>query len=281
MKAVPFQRVAVLGLGALGGSVARALASQSPGPVVLGWAPDADQVAAALGVGAIHQALATPETCAAEADLVVLAAPMGACVELMKRLAPHLPPDAVVTDVASLKAPLAAAAERWGLQNRWVGGHPLCGTADSGFGASRADLFTGARVWTCAHADAQHHVASVHEFWASVGAEPASTDPVSHDALMAPVSHLPQLTANALAAVLREAGVTPAALGPGGLDMTRLAGSSPDMWRDILTHATSELPGHLRSLSAQLERLAQLVEQGNMEALAMWMSETRSWRQGP
>ena len=276
----PFARVSILGLGVMGGSLARALRGRDAGPTVVGWSPDPAEVEAALDEGALHEAAPGPEAAAEAGDLVVLAAPLGACVTLMEAVAPHVVGPRVLTDVASLKAPLAEAASALVLEDRWVGCHPMCGSADSGFAASRADLFVDAKVWLCAHEQARHHLPALRRFWVALGAVTAPVAPRAHDGLMALVSHLPQLTANALAATLSAAGVESVELGPGARDMTRLAGSSPEVWRDILARAPAELPGHLRNTAHRLEELADLVGKGDTDALARWLGESRAWKRG-
>jgi prephenate dehydrogenase len=264
----------------MGGSLARALREDPRGPTVLGWSPDPAEAAEALAAGAVHEAVPEPEDAAENADLVVLAAPVAACVSLMGTLAPLLVGGRLVTDVASLKAPTARAAASLGLGDRWIGSHPMCGSTESGFGASRSDLFADARVWMCAHEEARPHLPALRRFWVSVGAVTAPIEAVAHDALMARVSHLPQLVANALAATLEAADVGPEDLGPGGRDMTRLAASSPGMWRDILAEAPAELPGLLRDTADHLADLADLLENGRLDALVRWLRESREWRTG-
>ena len=280
-KRLPFERVGILGLGVMGGSLARALRALPEGPTVVGWSPDEGEVAAALEMGAIHEAAPGPEAAAQAGDLVVLAAPLSACLTLMERVAPHLVGPRLLTDVASLKAPLADAAAELDLRERWVGSHPMCGSADSGFAASRPDLFEDAKVWLCSHAEARQHLAAMRRFWVSVGAVTGPVEPEAHDSLMARVSHLPQLTANALAATMEKAGLHQVDLGPGAREMTRLAGSAPEMWSDILAHAPAELAGHLRDTAYNLRKLATLVERGDLEALAAWMERSRAWKRDP
>jgi prephenate dehydrogenase len=265
----------------MGGSLARALRGLARPPEVVGWSPDAGEVRAAMAARALDQDAPDPEAAARAADLVVLAAPLGACIDLVARLAPELPPATILTDVASLKAPMARAARAAALEDRWIGSHPMCGSADSGFAASRADLYHDARVWLCAHEAAGPHLPALRRFWVSVGGVTAPMDPDGHDALMARVSHLPQLVANALASVLADAGVDPADLGPGARDMTRLAGSSPDVWRDLLAAAPEELPRRLRDAARAVEELAELLDAGDVDAVARRMAETRAWRRGP
>ncbi|HSG08499.1 MAG TPA: prephenate dehydrogenase/arogenate dehydrogenase family protein [Longimicrobiales bacterium] len=278
---VPFGRVGILGLGVMGGSLARALSALPDGPTVVGWSPDPADADAALEAGIVTHLATGPEAAAEASDLLVLAAPLAACLTLMEAVAPHLLGQRLVTDVASLKAPLAESAHDLGLDDRWVGSHPMCGSADSGFGAARPDLFLDAKVWLCAHEPARGHLPALRRFWISVGAVTAPIAPLAHDRLMGRISHLPQLTANALAATLEAAGVRPGDLGPGAADMTRLAGSSPDMWGDLLARAPVELPDHLRDTADRLRDLADLVERGEVEALVRWMAGSRVWRTGP
>jgi prephenate dehydrogenase len=276
-----FERVAILGMGLMGGSLARALAGLPAPPRVVGWSPLAGEREAALAAGAVAEAPAGAEQAVAASDLVVLATPLEAACRLVDTLAGAMAERAFLTDVASLKRPVLDAVRAAGLDARWVGAHPMCGSEASGFSASRADLYAGARVWLVADGAGDEAVERVAGFWRALGADPVRADADGHDHLMVLASHLPQLSANALARLLADAHVSPAVLGPGGRDMTRLAGSSPDVWRDLLAHAPSSLPGALRDLAGRLETVADMVEQGELEGLERWMAGTRAWRTGP
>jgi prephenate dehydrogenase len=275
----PFAAVAVLGLGVMGGSLARGLSALERRPRVVAWSPQLEEREAAVGAGVVDDAPSEWRDAVAEADLVVLAAPLRASCELLGAVAAAAPATATLSDVASLKAPLARAAEAAGVTSRWVGCHPMAGSEASGFGASKSDLYRGARVWTVAGAGATGRVPAVQALWRSLGARPAEIDAEEHDRLMARVSHLPQLAANALATVLMEAGIRPDQLGPGGRDSTRLAGSSADLWKDLLEHASPELVKGLRELSSTADRVADVLERKDMETLAEMMRATRDWRQ--
>jgi prephenate dehydrogenase len=268
----------ILGLGVMGGSLARALAALEQNPHVSGWSPDAAERAAAIASGSVSEAPADWRDTLPGAELVVLAAPLRVSCDLLFHVAAVAPPDATLSDVASLKTPLARVAEEAGVRDRWVGTHPMAGSEESGFAASRADLYSGARVWTCAHPSAEGRVGPLHALWRSLGATPIAIDSGEHDRLVAVASHLPQLAANALSRVLERHGVDPGQLGPGGKDMTRLAGSSPEIWRDLLEQASPELTQALRSLSAETSRIANLVEQRDLDALVDLMRATRAWR---
>ena len=279
-EAPPFGRVAVLGLGLMGGSLARALARLPGAPVVTGWSPEPDEIEAARAGGALARDAGSAADAVADADLVVLATPLGPACALVDTLAPSLRPDALLTDVVSLKRPVLEAVRRAGLAGRWVGAHPMCGGEASGFAAARADLYDGARVWVVADGASEAAVARVERFWGALGAEPMRTGADAHDHLMVAVSHLPQLTANVLARVLADAGVAPDALGPGGRDMTRLAGSSPAMWRDLIAHAPGTLPVMLREVAEGARALADRIESRDLDAVEAGMAATRRWKEG-
>ena len=189
-------------------------------------------------------------------------------------------PGALLSDVASLKEPVERAARAAGLEDRWVGSHPMAGSEGSGFDAGRADLYDGARVWLVADDAAGAARDRVAALWEAVGGRPAPTGAAEHDRLMALASHLPQLTANGLARVLDDAGVTRDALGPGGRDMTRLAASAPGMWTDLLAEAPAELPEALEALASELRAMADEVRAGRMDSVAERMERTGRWSLG-
>lgn len=272
----PFSGITLVGLGAMGGSLARALTDS--GRSVVGWSPDAEERRMALEAGAVRGAPTTLAEAVGGSDLVVLAVPLGPTCELVEEIGRISGEDTALTDVASLKAPVRDAARRSGLLDRWVGSHPMAGTEASGFAASRSDLYHDAKVWIVAEPGARALEERVHAFWSELGARPAHIDADEHDLLMARVSHLPQLASNALARVLSDAGVAPDSLGPGGREATRLAGSSPTIWRDILEHAAPELGQGLRALAAEAETLARLLDDRELDALEERMGHTRSWR---
>lgn len=261
----------------MGGSLVRGLSALDRAPRVLGWSPSGEEREAALNASAVSEAPDAWREAVSEAELVVLAAPLQASCSLLGELAGAIASGTTVTDVASLKAPVASAASAAGLEERWVGSHPMTGSEESGFAASRVDLYQGARVWTVAHPEAEERVSDVHAFWGALGARPQAIDAEEHDRLMALASHLPQLASNVLAEVLADGGVLPGQLGPGGAGMTRLAASGPSMWRDILEHASPELVQGLRALSGASARVAEMLERGDLDGIEELMHLTRRW----
>jgi prephenate dehydrogenase len=143
-EAAPFQRVAVVGLGVMGGSFARALTGTAAAPEVRGWSHDADERRAALYAGAVMAAPEDLKEALQKADLVAIATPLQAACRLIADIAADtLARDATIMDVSGLKAPVARAAAKAGVASRFVGAHPMAGSEASGFPASRPDLFEG------------------------------------------------------------------------------------------------------------------------------------------
>jgi len=275
-----FQRVAIIGLGVMGGSLARAMTATSTAPEeVRGWCPDAAERQAALDAGAVMAAPETLREALQDADLVVLATPLSTVCGLVSDIAADaLAGDTTIMDVAGLKAPVARAARSAGLDGRFVGTHPMAGSEASGFAASRPNLFGGALVWVVAEPEAEARTERVEALWRSLGAHPVRASAAEHDRLMSLVSHLPQLTSNSLAAALDGADIGHGDLGPGGRDMTRLAASNADMWAPLFEEAHPDLVASLRTMAANFQSLADDLERGDVEGIVSLMKQTQSWR---
>jgi prephenate dehydrogenase len=245
--------VAVVGLGLIGGSLARALSRR--GWRVLG-VDRAAVVRRARRARAIHAA-ATLSEAAARADLVVLAAPPDANLRLLRRLARLRRPGLVVTDVGSVKLPICREAARLGLRS-FVGGHPMAGSERAGFGASSARLFQG-RPWALTPSPAAA-LGAVRRMARAAGARPVLVAPALHDRAVAFLSHLPQLVAWALDGAARRDPVARRHLGlagPAFAEMTRLARSPRPLWREILRQNRREVARALRAFLRPLPRPAQ------------------------
>ncbi len=243
--------VVVIGLGLIGGSIARDLAAS--GVRVLGHDRDRDAVSAAMQAGIIVGELDDDLTGVDAADVVILATPVDQTPSLLAALAASSASARLITDVGSTKRSIVDAATTLGIAPRFVGAHPLAGDHRWGWPASRCHLFQGARVYLCPTSDCD--VATVklaRLLWQLLGAVPVLLDASRHDALLACSSHLPQLTATALALTLVERGVRRSHLGSGGFDMTRLAGSSPELWTAITRDNAAEIDDVLGALVRQL-----------------------------
>lgn len=285
MPLTPDGAVVVVGLGAMGGSVAKACAARWPSMRVQGIDPSAEnaRLAARDGVevvGGLGQ-------CRLDGSAVVYAAPLDVTVSLVEAEAEHWSRAAVATDVASLKAPVLEAAGRAGdgvgagdRVGAFVGAHPMCGSEAGGYGAARADLFEGATIWLCPGPSSADALPRAESFWRALGGRPRVADPERHDRLMSRASHLPQLVSWALGGVLAEEGVTRADLGPGGRDMTRLAASSPEMWLPLLEAAAADDAQALRQLERAVVGLRRAIEHKDSAALGKMIREARRWAAG-
>lgn len=270
----------VIGLGAIGGSIARR-ARQAGITTVLGWSPDAVERNAALGEGALDDAPARPGDVARRSELLVLAAPPAANLQLLEDLHAQLPAGALVTDVGSVKRAIVARAEGLGIAARFAGSHPLAGTHEQGFRASRADLLSGAVVYVTPTRGGERAAAQVAQWWETVlGARPVTITAAEHDALVAVTSHLPQVLASLLGCYLAAHLPRGATLGPGAKGTTRLAASDPALWTEILLMNRDELLPALRRLEEPLGELEHALETGDAPALAAWLGRAAAWRRG-
>jgi prephenate dehydrogenase len=232
-------RLSVIGVGLIGGSFAMAARRAGLVGEVVGYGRRLENLQLALERGAIDRIAPTLPEAAAGADVIVLAVPVGQCADLARALRPHAAPDALLTDVGSVKAQLVADLEAaWGDGAHVVGAHPIAGSERTTMRAARADLFVGRRcVLTPTPATSPAALALVRRLWEGVGALVEEMDAAHHDALLARVSHAPHVIAYALvdAVAAWEHGAEALAhAGTGFADMTRVAGSAPELWHDVL-----------------------------------------------
>lgn len=274
----PFEKIGVVGLGLVGGSIALACRRRWPDCLVIGVDANGPleqaTVRHAIDVGADDLGMLR------EADLVVLAAPVSENIAILGQLAPFVPGEALVTDVGSTKRSTVEAARALPPRLPFVGGHPLAGAARGGIASASAGLFEG-RPWFLTPTAAVAAVPPRLAAWvAALGAAPHVIAADAHDRLMAYLSHLPQLAASALMRVVGDAvGADALRLaGPGLTDTTRLAASPGTVWADICESNEVELGPALDLLIAELRRtrdgLAQARVIGELfEAAAAWRRE--------
>ncbi len=271
----PFQRLAVLGLGLLGGSVAIAARRRGLAGRVAGGARRAEVRALALERGAVDEA-GDFEAAAAGADLVVLATPVFAMPDLVRRIAPVLAPGAIVTDVGSVKRMLVETLP--GLLAAgtvYVGSHPMAGSHRSGIEHAREDLFEGA---ACIVTEAPEVALRerVCDFWRALGARVVLRDAASHDAEVAWMSHLPHALAFAFAAALASAPERAFEVaGAGFRDFTRIAHSEPELWAEILAANRKALAAPLQVAGRALAELGHAIDANEVEVLERFLGAAR------
>lgn len=273
----PFERLAVLGLGLLGGSVAAAAKERGLAREVIGAARRPAPLGRALASG-IVDAVATPTEAVVGADLVVLGTPVGSMSQVLADVREGLGAGCLVTDVGSVKGAVLDALP--GLLPEgveFVGSHPMAGSHLRGPDHARPDLFEGATCVVTPRADQDERVVErIESFWSDVGARVERRAPEVHDEDVAWVSHLPHLVAFAFADALRSAPDQVGELAGGGFrDFTRIAQSDAEMWGEILSLNGKALSGPLNHFSASLAKLARALEEGDVTSLEQTLTEAR------
>lgn len=280
------QRVAILGLGLMGGSLGLGLKRAWPAAMVAGYDVTPGVVARARARGAIDSPCASVADAIRGADLIVVAAPTLAAEGLLREIGARwatLAPGAVVTDLCSVKRPVVAWARALlGEPARFAGGHPMAGSERAGIDGADASLFLGARwVVTPEPETASDALERVEALARALGAHPLALDATSHDEAVAGASHLPLAVAVALVGALAEDPGWPlvASLAAGGYrDTTRVAAGDPIMGRDILLANREPVLARLDAFAASLERLRTAVVGGDgaaIEALLRAASDAR------
>ena len=270
-------RIAVLGVGLIGGSIG--LAAREGGAEVVGYDADRDVIEAALERGAVQHAAESVQAAVEGAAAVFACAPVGALPTLVAEALAAAPADCVVTDVGSTKRAIAAAVE----DERFIGGHPVAGLEVAGVQHARADLFQGA-AWYLTPGRMSSGVLyeRLHGLLVAFGARPSAIDPESHDRLLATVSHLPHVLANVLvsqAARTRSREDEPLpSVGPSFRDATRVAGANSGIWTDIYVQNAEAIADEVDAAAARLAGVAAMLRARDAGALRDWNEDAREDR---
>ena len=272
--------VAVIGLGMIGGSVARGLAAR--GIRILGHDTDTSHLDAAIAEGVVSGRLSPDMRDVGDADAVVIAVYGDAALDVLDRLRQSADGLRLITDVGSTKQTIVAAAGRLGLGPQFIGSHPFSGDHRSGWKASRGDLFENEIVYLCpAEGTGQQAIDCARELWAHLRAEPVLMDAAEHDKLLAWTSHLAHVVSATLALTLSGAGISRAQLGRGGRDVTRLAGGSTDVWTAIALDNRVEIEAAIAGMERELSELREALRGGDREALRETLARARDWSDPP
>jgi prephenate dehydrogenase len=264
-------RIAVLGVGLIGGSIGLAARRRLEAEVV-GYDPDPATLERALQAGAVDRAASSVDEACEGAGVVFCAAPVAGLAALAGVALAASGPDTVVTDVGSTKRGIVAAL---GEDERFIGGHPLAGAETAGVGNARAELFQGAR-WYLTPTERSSGLLydRLQRTVTDLGARPQAIEPEAHDRLMATISHLPHVVANALAAeaaaeLSRDSERMPE-VGPSFRDTTRVAGANPAIWADIFASNSEAVAAAVEAVARRLDGAAALIRSGDREAVGAW-----------
>ncbi len=278
------RRLSLVGLGLLGGSVAKAARAEGLADEIVAVGRDRERLEPALRDGVVDRVSTHLEEGVAGADFCLLATPVATLSALLPVVWQALPADAVLTDVGSTKASIVGAAERLARERplAFVGSHPMAGSEQSGYRVSRRDLFKGATViLTPTERTDSHAVKRVGAFWEALGGRLVVLDPITHDRATAAISHLPHLVADALVdAVVRMDPRFFEVAGRGFKDTTRIAASDPVVWREIFQDNRVALTEALGAFRAALDELDQLVATGDAAAIEQALDRIRQVREG-
>src|SRR5438094_519388 len=277
-------KLVVVGVGLIGGSFALALKEAGAVGRAVGVGRGAVNIRRAMELGIIDAIGAADEATFADADLALLAVPVGQMQRVMRAIAPLIGAKTVVSDAGSTKEGVVALARRElkGALSRFVPGHPIAGTEKSGAEAAFAALYRRRRVvLTPLKGTEPGALALVRSAWQSCGASVSELQPKEHDQVLAAVSHLPHVLAYALVdqvARARNAKQLFSFAAGGFRDFTRIAGSHPEMWRDICLANRKALLVELGRYGGELERMKRMLERGDGKALEKLFSGARDAR---
>jgi prephenate dehydrogenase len=273
------QRLSIIGVGLLGGSIGLAVRSAINNCHIIGYGHRTETLERAAEVGAIDEFTVNLSAAVAGADLVILCTPVGLFGQVLRSISGFLKPGALVTDVGSTKASVVAqAADVLPPNVPFVGSHPMAGSEKRGVEFARADLFQNALcITTPTPQTDEAALTGVEGFWQAIGMRTCRMSPADHDRALAEVSHLPHALAAALVAMQ-----SPEALqlaGKGFLDTTRIAGGDGGLWRDIFIDNAGNVRAALAKFRAALDGFERLLEPGRAEDLRRWLDENASVRE--
>lgn len=290
------KRLAIVGVGLIGGSLARAVKRAGLCEEIVGSGRDVAQLRKAVELGVIDRYDIDIVSAVRDADMVVIAVPLGAMEQVLRALVGHIRPDTIITDVGSAKASVVTAARNvFGeVPANFVPGHPIAGTEKNGVEASFAELFQGRRVilTPLPHTDA-YALAQVHLLWRTAGAEVVEMGVEHHDEVLAATSHLPHILAYALVDTLvrmdagMDAGIDAGIdkgeeifrFAAGGFrDFTRIASSDPVMWRDICIANRAAIITLLERFRSDLDALTDLIRASDSERILAVFSRAKAAR---
>jgi len=284
-------KIVIFGVGLIGGSVALALKKAGAELRIVGVGRNLDNLKTAINLGVIDEAESDVAKAVADADLVLIATPVAQTPKILEAIIPHLAQNAVVTDAGSTKSDIARYVINASKQaknpqhflSQFVGGHPIAGAEKSGVTSAKSDLFIGKNVVLTPNENTSAEaIKLVHDLWQITGANVSEMTAQAHDQIFAAVSHLPHLLAFAL---VNDLANRPNAkqlfdfAASGFRDFTRIAGSSPEMWRDISLANKTALLSELETYQAEITALQNLLKNDDSQGLQKMFEHASQARQ--
>ncbi len=269
------EKIAVIGLGLLGGSVCKSLKQVNPKIEISGYGRDINRLSRANDDGAVDRIELLERLDLKGLDFIIVATPVVTSVNIIEDILHRddLEKETIVIDVGSVKTPIIEKVSGCGKSGQFIGCHPMAGSEESGYGSSSPDLYKGASVIiTPAEKNSPRQVRRVEDFWRLLGAETCIETPRSHDITVAVTSHLPHVVSCSLVEVLREFLDKKSSensisdfIGRGFNDMTRISSGSPVMWRDISVMNRRFLSESIEEMIKALENFRELIQREGVE----------------
>ena len=276
--------VGFIGLGLIGGSVARALKKADPDTVVMAYDRDAESLAEAYKDGTVDILLSGIDSRYSDCDMIFLCAPVSTNMELAAQVAPFMKPGCILTDVGSVKARMHRRIGELGLSDRFIGGHPMAGSERTGYRNSKALLLENAYyIITPTPETSPEDLERFRSLVASMDAIPMVMDPEEHDTVTAAVSHLPHVISAALVNLVKDSdsddGRMRTVAAGGFKDITRISSSSPEMWQSICAENSENISRRLSLYISDLEGAKRLIDARDREGLRAMFDSARRYRE--
>ena len=281
MKDIKFQRVAIIGVGLIGGSFALALKKNGFKGTIIGIGRKKENIIKAKDLGVIDEFSTEPAEGVKDADLILLATPVGQFSGIIEGIRNHIKPGSIVTDVGSVKAEVIKELKKLMPEGvSFVGAHPIAGKECSGVNAASPDLFNNTRcIITPDENTDKTALEKVFELWNTLGAKTVLMSPDEHDAIFAALSHLPHVLAYVLINAIMDLNETILPHGGRGLrDMTRIALSPPELWRDICHYNKEHILKSLDCFLSSISHVKKLIENSDWDNLEKEFEKAKTGR---
>lgn len=277
------ETIGFIGLGLIGGSLAKMIRRVYPDRKIIGYNRSKASLAAALEDGTLSQAVSTIDETFAECDIIFLCAPVEVNIRCMKELSSIIRKDCILTDVGSVKTPIHEAVAELGMDDQFIGGHPMAGSERFGYAAASDRLLENAYyILTPSARSTGEMLAEYQALVSGIGSLPIVMDYREHDRATAAISHLPHVIAYALVNLVKDSDSeegTMRQLAAGGFrDITRIASSSPDMWQQICAENKTALVDLLQQYRHRLEEMETAIREGDDQFLWQHFEDARAYR---
>jgi prephenate dehydrogenase len=275
-------KITIIGVGLIGGSLAKAIKENGLAKVVFGFGRNSDRLKMAQKTNVIDQYSTTLEEAINESDIVVIATPVGSFKEILSEIKPFLTGKIIITDVGSTKTNIVSMVNQTlgEYSNCFIPAHPIAGKEKSGFEASEPNLFINKKVIiTPLEANSSDSIKLVQKMWENIGADVDFMSPESHDELLGMTSHLPHMLAFSLVNYLISKNPSASIYAAGGFkDFSRIASGDNVMWRDICIQNRDQIISHIKGYQKTLDSLVEAIENENRDKLDLLFTNAKKTR---